>query len=154
MVIDADEGIKPDDREIISSIQNKKAIIIINKVDLAGEERLSMLEGELSGLTVLRVSAREGTGLDSLEKEIGLMFAAGEISMDENVLVTNIRHKELIDRAIESIDEARSAYECSLPLDCITIDIKNTAEHLGRITGESVGEDVLYCIFSRFCVGK
>ena len=69
-------------------------------------------------------------------------------------MVTNVRHKSLIDKAIVSLMEACASYENSMPLDCITIDVKNAAEYLGQITGESVNEDVMNEIFSRFCIGK
>ena len=82
------------------------------------------------------------------------MFVVGGAVLDSEVLVTNARHKNLLDKAVGSLENACKAYEGKLPLDFMTIDIREAAEYLGRITGESVGEDVIREIFSRFCIGK
>ena len=79
---------------------------------------------------------------------------SGSLNSGSEILVTNVRHKNMIDMALKSIEEAAHAFERGMPLDCMTIDIKNAAEYLGQITGESVGEDVMKEIFSRFCIGK
>jgi len=82
------------------------------------------------------------------------LISSGEISQNNEILVTNIRHKTLIDKALESINEALKSHEDKMPLDMITIDINAAAKYLGEITGESVSEDVMHEIFSRFCIGK
>ena len=103
---------------------------------------------------IIRASMLLGKGLDELEQTIGDLFIKGNVTINNEVLVTNIRHKNLLDMSIASLQEACRAYEGGMPLDMITIDIKNAAEYLGRITGESVSEDVVQEIFSRFCIGK
>ena len=103
---------------------------------------------------IIRASMLLGKGLDELEQTIGELFIKGNVTINNEVLVTNIRHKNLLDMSIASLQEACRAYEGGMPLDMITIDIKNAAEYLGRITGESVSEDVVQEIFSRFCIGK
>lgn len=151
MMIDAAQGIKEEDMEILDKIKDKKHIILLNKIDLLEE-----IPGfsELEGKNVIRISVKEDIGVDKLEDEITRLFIKGDIRANNEVLVTNVRHKDLLDKAIKSIDEACSAYESGMPLDFITIDIKNAAEYLGQITGESVSEDVMKEIFSRFCLGK
>lgn len=125
-----------------------------------GDGSLAASETEPSNLTVsdpvkvIRASMLMGKGLDELESAIADLFLKGNVSINNEVLVTSIRHKSLLDMAIGSLKDARNAYETGMPLDMITIDIKNAAECLGQITGESVSEDVVHEIFSRFCIGK
>jgi len=151
MMIDAAEGLKEEDIDILNRIRDKKRIIILNKIDLVESD---VTFPELDGEKVVEMSVKEDIGIDRLEDEIMGLFMSGDIQTNDEVLVTNVRHKNLIDKAIKSIDEACSSYESGLPLDLITIDIRNAAEYLGQITGESVGEDVMKEIFSRFCLGK
>jgi tRNA modification GTPase len=82
------------------------------------------------------------------------MFVSGEVSMNNEILLTNVRHKSLIDKALSSIDKAMSAQQEMMPVDLLAIDIRDAADYLGQITGESVSEDVMHEIFSRFCLGK
>ncbi len=74
--------------------------------------------------------------------------------MNNEILLTNVRHKSLIDKALSSIDKAMSAQQEMMPVDLLAIDIRDAADYLGQITGESVSEDVMHEIFSRFCLGK
>lgn len=150
-MLDAREGVSDSDRHIIDRIKSKKLIVLVNKIDLT--DSVPELPG-FEGIPVIETSLTNGVGMEDLEARIEEMFLKGEIRSNNEVLLTNVRHKELIDRAAESIQEARRAYENGMPLDFITIDIKNAAEYLGRITGESVSEDVIREIFSRFCIGK
>ncbi len=154
MMIDVDQGIIEEDVEILNKIQDKKAIIILNKIDLATEEAVKDIERRLENKKVIRMSLKEEIGTVELGKAVIELFVKGEVSLNSEVLITNIRHKNLIDKAIQSIDFAMGAYESGMPLDMITIDIVNAAQYLGEITGESVSEDVMHEIFSRFCLGK
>ena len=96
----------------------------------------------------------DGTGMDDLADKIEELAAGGNITTNSEVLLTNARHRQLIEDAIIRLDSAEAAYRSGLPLDFVTIDIRDAAEALGQITGESVGEDVVNEIFSQFCVGK
>ena len=154
MVLDAVTGIDAQDKDIIKRIEGKKAIYIINKMDLIDEKTVAATVEKLEGGSVIKASMMQGTGLPELENEIERLFIKGSINVNNEILVTNVRHKNLLDKTLENLNDACRAYEEKLPLDFITIDIKNAAEHLGQITGESVGEDVVKEIFSRFCVGK
>lgn len=156
MMIDADSGFEEEDLSIIEKIRdrNKKMLFLINKIDLVDEKALQNLRLKLLGFKVLETSLKNDLGVGKLEEEIAGMFLKGEVNLNSEVLLTNVRHKNLLDKAIQSIEDAMLSYESAMPLDCITIDIKNAAEHLGEITGESVSEDVMHEIFSRFCIGK
>lgn len=151
LMIDAGTGVNADDRKLLEKVKNKKVVVLLNKIDIA--DAAPELPG-LEGKTVIKTSLKEDIGIDRLEEEISRLFLKGEINANQEVLVTNVRHKNLIDKAIGNIEEACTAYENGMPLDLITIDIKNAAENLGQITGESVSEDVMQEIFRRFCIGK
>ena len=154
MMIDAKIGIDKDDIGILNKIRYKKVIYIINKIDLVNDKEIGKIERDLKGNMYIKTSLKEEVGLDKLEQAITDLFIKGEVSFNSEVLLTNIRHKNLIDRAISSIDDVMKAHESGMPLDLITIDIINAADYLGQITGESVSEDVMHEIFSRFCLGK
>lgn len=154
MMVDAEKGFTPEDSAILEKVANKKLIILINKIDKSNEENIKNIEKNLEGMNYIRTSIREEIGIDKIGKMITKLFTKGEINLNSQIILTNIRHKNLIDRAILSIDDAMGAYENKMPLDLMTIDITNAADFLGQITGESVKEDVINEIFSRFCLGK
>lgn len=153
-VVDAAEGIETEDLKILDSLKNKKAIVLCNKIDVADEETLRSIEEKFKGYDIIKTSVKEDIGIDKLEERITSLFLKAEINTNDEILVTNVRHKNLISKALDSIREACLAYENGMSLDCIIIDIRNSAEFLGEIIGESVSEDVMHEIFSKFCVGK
>lgn len=154
MMVDASAGVMEEDLRILDKVGNKRAILLINKIDLVPQDALKSIEKKLHGREFIKTSLKEEIGISDIEQEIEALFIKGDISAVSEVIVTNVRHKELLDKSIESIDNAVNAYKSGIPLDLITIDIVNAAESLGGITGESVSEDVIHEIFSRFCVGK
>jgi len=154
VIIDGSEGIRPEDDEIIKGAENENTLTIINKVDKAEGKTLQEIREALKNRKLLLVSAKTGQGLDELENEIAGLAEKDDVNKSNEILVTNIRHKKLIDIAVESLNEACVAYEAGMPLDCLSIDIKNSADYLGQIIGESVNEDIIKEIFSRFCIGK
>lgn len=154
MMIDAKRGINEEDNDIISKLVDKKLIILINKVDLVDENEIQKIERQLEGKRYLRTSLKEDRGIQELGDVLVDMFVSGEVSVNNEILLTNVRHKSLIDRAVLSIDKAMAAQKEMMPVDLLAIDIKDAADYLGQITGESVSEDVMHEIFSRFCLGK
>lgn len=157
VVIDVQDGISQTDADMLNSLKDKKKIIIINKTDMADEDAISKAGKkvkEITGEPALEASMLVGTGIDELKEKIEALFLKGEIFTNNEVLVTNARHKQLLDMAINSLKSAQEAHQSGIPLDFVTIDIKESAEYLGQITGESVSEDVVKEIFSRFCIGK
>ena len=160
VVLNAGTGISPEDIEILKSIEGKKKIIVINKTDIAQGAETSKMKEQLNCLDmpestpIVVASMIDGTGMDDLINEIEGLFLKGKLDFNNEVLITNARHKQLMDMAIDSLKSAQAAHKSGLPLDFVTIDIKESAESLGRITGESVSEDVVREIFSRFCIGK
>jgi len=154
MMIDAESGMDHEDEAILEKVKNKKVIVLINKVDLVSEQTADAIAGKLSGFRTIKASVKNEIGMEELEKEITDLFMKGGIGLNNEVIITNVRHKDLIARAIKSIDEARGSYENGMPLDVISIDIKDAADFIGQITGESVSEDVIHEIFKNFCLGK
>lgn len=148
------EELQEEDREIITLLNNKKRIIILNKTDLP--EKLG--EGEIKKIfpeeTILKLSLKEGMGLIELEKTIEEMVFAGQAFSLESALVTNIRHKNLLEKAEKSLQETVKALDSGMPTDLISIDLKDVLHYLGEITGETVSDDVIDQIFSQFCIGK
>ena len=109
---------------------------------------------EKTGHKVIPVSAVEETGLSQLEEEIKAMFFKGDISFNDEVYITNARHKEALIDAKNSLDLVKESIEMGMPEDFFSIDLMSAYESLGKIIGESVGEDLVNEIFSKFCMGK
>jgi len=154
MVIAADTGILQEDAEILKRIKGKKSLVLINKTDLANMQKIDEIRKQVKGGIVLEASVINEQGIEGLEDKIAELFFKGDISQNDEILLTNARHKNLVDRAISDIEQALSSFDLGMPLDMVTIDIKNSAECIGQITGESVDEAVMHNIFSRFCIGK
>ncbi|EPR11897.1 tRNA uridine-5-carboxymethylaminomethyl(34) synthesis GTPase MnmE [Ruminiclostridium papyrosolvens] len=155
VVLSAETGIEEEDIKILSLIKNKKALILINKTDLVDNNQIIEIKKQLEEYdTVLNASVINARGIEELETTIAELFIKGRISGNDEVLLTNSRHKYLVDRAIEDIQQALNSFNTGMPLDMVTIDIKSCADNIGQITGESIDEAVMHDIFSRFCIGK
>ena len=153
-IFDSSKELTAEDKEILDIIKNKKSIILLNKSDLncilkENDERFTNISDN-----VLKISALEGNGLEELYELIAKMFSLNEINLDNDVIITNIRHKNLISKAIENVKAARKTIEENMPVDIVAIFIKNILEDLGNITGEFVTDDIINEIFSKFCLGK
>lgn len=154
MVIAADTGILEEDKEVLNSIYGKKSLILINKTDLVNRAKLDEIRSQLEADIILEASIINDEGIEGLEDKVKELFFKGDISKNEEVLLTNARHKSLVDKSIRAIDQALNSFDMGMPLDMVTIDIKSSAEYIGQITGESIDEAVMHNIFSRFCIGK
>ena len=152
-VVDSSRPLDENDEEIISMLDSRKAIVLYNKTDLEPKVDMKALK-EIVNRQVISVSAKEETGIRELEKEIKNMFFSGEISFNDEVYITNARHKEALMEAAESLRLVKNSIEMDMPEDFFSIDLMNAYESLGRIIGESVGEDLVNEIFSKFCMGK
>ena len=154
MMVDAQRGLNEDDHTMISQLLGKRLIILINKIDLVDEYEILKMEKKLEGKKILRISLKKEVGVDKLGHVIAQLFALGKINMKNEILLTNIRHRNLLGKSILSIDNALNAQNQGMPVEFIAMDIKEAADYLGQITGESVSEDIIHEIFSRFCLGK
>lgn len=160
-VVDGSVSLDESDYEIIEMIADKRAIILLNKTDLNMMVTEEILRHELEknffkeqDVIIIRTSIKENIGIDLFEKKIKEMFFQGEISFNDEVVITNMRHKEAIRNAYESMIQVRTSLENSMPEDFYSIDLMSAYASLGTIIGEEVGEDLLNEIFSKFCMGK
>ena len=152
-VVDSSLPLDENDREIMELLGGRKSIVIYNKTDLESAVDIKELK-EKTGSPVIPVSVVEETGITELEETIKKMFFRGEISFDDEVYITNARHKTALEEALESLKMVRESIETGMSEDFFSIDLMSAYESLGKIVGESVGEDLVNEIFSRFCVGK
>lgn len=152
-VVDSSLPLDENDREIMELLGGRKSIVIYNKTDLESAVDIKELK-EKTGSPVIPVSVVEETGITELEETIKKMFFRGEISFDDEVYITNARHKTALEEALESLKMVRESIEMGMSEDFFSIDLMSAYESLGNIVGESVGEDLVNEIFSRFCVGK
>ena len=152
-VVDSSVPLDSNDEEIMSMLNGKKAIILYNKTDLKAAIEIDRLR-EKAGHPVIPISAKEETGITELEEKIKDMFFGGELSFNDEVYITNARHKAALEEADKSLDLVRNSSLGGLPEDFFSIDLMNAYENLGKILGESVGEDLVNEIFSKFCTGK
>lgn len=152
-LFDASRVLDQEDRQILELLKNRKSIIVLNKSDL--EKKWEKEELDLPEDTpILELSVLKGEGIGDLEDKILSLFYEGEVVQKSDVLVTNVRHRDLIGKAIESMERVLNDYTMGIPIDCLEVDVKSTWEILGEITGETIEDDVLDKIFKEFCVGK
>ena len=152
-VVDSSRALDENDFKIMEFIKGRRAIILLNKSDLKALVSVEEITNR-TGHQVFLVSAKEETGIDRLEEKIKSLFYEGEIDFNDQVLITNMRHKEALREALESIQMVKNSIEDGMPEDFFSIDMMNAYEKLGLIVGESVEEDLVNEIFSKFCMGK
>ena len=153
-IFDSSKDLTKEDIEILNIIKNKKSIILLNKADL--DSVLEENDNRFNNISenVIKISALNGEGLEKLYSLISKMFSLEEINVDNDVIITNLRHKNLISKAIKNVKKARDTVEQNMPIDIIAIFVKDILEDLGNITGEIVTDDIINEIFSKFCLGK
>lgn len=153
-VLDASDQLLQEDNQIIELLKTKKVIAVLNKIDLGLAIDIKYLTELFGQYNVIKMSVKDQFGIDILEETIkGLVFQ-GKLSTNKNSMVTSIRHKSLLDRALENMDRALSSIEDEIPIDLISVDIREAWSCLGAITGDTVEEDIMKEIFSKFCIGK
>lgn len=157
-VVDSSRALDESDAEIMELIRDKKVIVLLNKTDLEpalSEESLREQFGKWGEeIPVIRTSARENIGLEAFAEQIRKMFFHGKIGMDDEVMITSLRHREAVQEAYDSLCMVKRSLEDEMPEDFYSIDLMNAYASLGRILGEEVGEDLVNEIFSKFCMGK
>ncbi|HIZ79833.1 MAG TPA: tRNA uridine-5-carboxymethylaminomethyl(34) synthesis GTPase MnmE [Candidatus Lachnoclostridium stercorigallinarum] len=152
-VVDASCPLDENDRKIMELIRGKKCVVLLNKTDLTQVVTADELE-QAAGMTVVPVSAKERTGIDRLENEIEGMFYHGELNFNDQVYITNVRHKAALEETLSSLKMVMQSIEDGMPEDFYSIDLMNAYEQLGTIIGEAVEDDLVNEIFSKFCMGK
>lgn len=154
-VVDASRELDENDLDIIDMIQNKKAVILLNKSDLTTVVTKDMLLGCLQKeKPMIEISTKEESGIKELEMTLKNMFFQGEISFNDEVYITNVRQKAALQDAYDSLIKVNISIENDMPEDFYSIDLLDAYESLGSITGDTIGEDLVNEIFSKFCMGK
>ena len=152
-VVDSSTQLDENDEEIMELIRDRKAIVLLNKMDLDPVTTEEMIRERLDK-PVIPISAKEEQGIDRLEQTVKDMFYDGNLSFNDQIYITNMRQKAALSEALESLKQVMTSIQNQMPEDFFSIDLMNAYEELGSITGESVGEDLVNEIFSKFCMGK
>ena len=152
-VIDSSTELDNNDMEIIDILKDKNAIVLLNKSDLSTITTADIVNKYLDK-PIINISAKDRTGIDELECKISEMFFKGEISFNDEVYITNMRHKNSLSEALNSLKLVINSIDDDMPEDFYSIDLMNAYEELGLIIGESVEDDLMQEIFSKFCMGK
>lgn len=154
LMLDGTNPLSEEDLKIIEYIKERRSIVLINKMDLESLLTIKDVKKHLPGATVIKTAIKKGLGLGDLEDEILNMVYGGAVKQNESLLITNIRHKELLEKSKQALDDAIEMTSRLEALDFIEVDIKNAYEFLGEIIGETVSDDIINAVFSRFCLGK
>ncbi len=152
-IFDITREINDEDRNILQILKNKNSIILLNKIDLNDQKVEDKIFYEYSK-NIVKISTKTQDGFEDLIKIMQKLTEMEEINIDGENIIINSRHRALIVRAEESLKKAKETLENGMPIDVISIYIKEILEELGKITGESVTDDVISEIFSKFCLGK
>ena len=153
-ILDASKNFSEEDFDILEISKNKKTIVILNKQDL--EQKITPENPKLRifSQNIIKMSTKNKTGLNLLFEKIEDMFNFNEINLDNELIITNERHKNLISKAIVNLEKAEESLKKGMPIDIIEISLKEVLSNLGAITGEEAGEEIINEIFSKFCLGK
>lgn len=153
-VFDGSRDLTDEDYEIINLIKEKPSLIIINKTDLPSKYSIEDFRNLIEVENIINTSMTEGIGINILEESIKDMFYAGEVRSESDVVITNIRHKNQLDKSLKNINSVIEDINMEVPLDCIEVDLRDCWDNLGEISGDTIDEDILDKIFSEFCIGK
>ena len=159
-VVDASRNLDENDEKIFDLIYDKRTVILLNKSDLDTVVKEEMIRERISQkgvqkqIPVIAISAKEEQGIKELENTVKAMFLKGDLSFNEEVYITNARQKNALVNARESMKKVIFSIDAGMPEDFYSIDLMDAYESLGNITGESIGEDLVNEIFSKFCMGK
>ena len=154
-VVDSSVPMDENDIEIINMIQDKKCIVLFNKSDLKSKISFNELENKFdNNVIIIKTSTKENTGIEEFENAVKELFFHGEIVTDNEIMITNLRHKEALQEALDSLNQVKRSIEADMPEDFYSIDLMSAYSSLGKIIGEEVEEDLVNEIFSKFCMGK
>lgn len=154
VVLDGSEPLRIEDKEILSSIEGRDCVIIINKGDLPCLVDIVALEAKFGAENILKLSVKTTQGMENFVQWLKTFVYGSGGSVEKGVFVQNVRHERLLVEAQKSLQDALEAAEKQIPYDCIVIDLRNAIDNLGAITGETVQDEIINEIFARFCLGK
>ncbi len=152
-ILDSSSEIDENDKKILELVSDKKVIVLVNKVDISDGMDLSLFD-DLSDVNILKISAKEDLGIDELRSLIKKMFLHGDVDVNDDLFITNVRHKNAFENTLKSLENVLLGMDGFMPVDLLSIDIKDALRYLDEIVGEHVSENVVDEIFGRFCLGK
>lgn len=153
-VVDISDSFQEEDKDIISLLEEKKGVILLNKSDVETESSFDVSPFSVLGWKKILFSAKEGIGLKDLEEHITELFLQGEISYNDQVYLTSLRHKEAVEQARKSLEQVLFGIDDGMPEDVLMVDLMDAYSGLGLIGGETASEDLVNKIFEEFCMGK
>ncbi|WP_219839108.1 tRNA uridine-5-carboxymethylaminomethyl(34) synthesis GTPase MnmE [Paenibacillus sp. R14(2021)] len=153
-VLNANEPLHPDDRQLMEQLRSRQVVVLLNKTDLPIVLETSEVEEWFPQEAIVRLSVLKEQGLDELENVISRMFFNGELESADLTYVSNVRHITLLNHARQSLIDAIEATAMGIPIDIVQIDVRTAWEQLGELIGDSVAESLIDQIFSQFCLGK
>ena len=151
VVLDGTVPLTSDDRELLSLVRDRKHIVVLNKADLT--DTLEM-DSVFADHLAYRISAKTGSGIETVKSALRTQLVSGGFESAETATVTNVRHRDALRRAVESLDQALESVQCGMPGELVSIDVRTAADALGEITGAITTDEILGQIFSQFCIGK
>lgn len=154
LVIDSSLPLSQEDIELLDKVKERKTIIILNKTDLQQQVSFEQLIQYADSNLILPISVKNMDGINLIEEKIKQMFLRGKINFNNQVYITNARHKSSLENALISLANVKNAVDASMPVDLIAIDLTNAYNYICEITGDNVKEDMIKQIFSQFCLGK
>lgn len=153
-VLNYNEPLSEEDRQLYEVIKNEDAIVIVNKMDLEQHLDLDEVREMVGELPLIETSMLKQEGIDELEMQIRDLFFGGEVQNQDMTYLSNSRHISLIKQASNTIQDAIDAAEAGVPMDMVQIDLTRTWEILGEVIGESASDELINQLFSQFCLGK
>lgn len=153
-LLDGSRPLEEEDLQIMELLKERKSLVLINKRDLGEAISIEEIAAKLPASQVIEVSLLKGQGITEIEDAVEDLVYGGEIVQKESMMVNNVRHIELLQQAVKSLNDALHMSEGREALDFIEVDVKNAYERLGEIIGETVSDDIINEVFARFCLGK
>ena len=154
LILDSSEDLTDEDRQIMEYLDERHALVLLNKQDLGSVQDMQKLQAALPKAQIIETSLLTGEGLEAVEDAIEQMVYQGDITQQNSVIISNVRHVDLLRRGQQSLDDALAMTGRREALDFIEVDVNSAYEALGEIIGETVNDDILNEVFSRFCLGK
>lgn len=153
-VIDGSEPLSKEDKELLTSLKGRKALVILNKYDLPQELEAKDVQDLAGHIPVVPISARYGSGMEELEEELHRITDHQDAMAGRELFLTNLRHVDLVKKSLAAVERAQESLAEAMPADCITVDLTEAWQTMGEITGDSIDNELINTIFERFCVGK
>jgi len=154
LVLNRHEPLHDDERKLLLELKDRPSIVVVNKIDLPAELNVEEIEKDYPRERIVYLSAKEGEGIESLERAVSALFFSGSVETGDITYVSNARHIALLHQTCRSLEDAIEATYSGVPIDLIQIDLSSSWESLGQILGDAAGDSLLDQIFFQFCLGK